>query len=333
MGHRVGAAGNALKAYASGICTHSCVLGYKTIRRRGRDLGSPETRSHATFNLDGKEFRKEAVQRRLARHGRSKMVGPSGSPGPGPRARRLTKAAVVMVAGAVFSSPPVLASASSVPLVTTSTNNWSGYGLAGSGFTGVTGTFNVPAPLKSASCLEDTAIWVGIDGLRNHDLLQAGIAETGYTQAAPPDWPSAGFAGLVCSGHVQVYAWWEDLPSAAQRVDLPVKVGDSVTVSLFRMSPGWWALAVHDLTAKQSFQLTQAYAGPQTSVEWVVEVSQMAPLTGPVPFSAVHFRDLGAQGVVRDLDRFSPSLSTFFTSNPNFVASTAQLMRSGFAVH
>ena len=36
-------------------------------------------------------------------------------------------------------------------------SNWSGYGLAGSGFTGVAGTFNVPAPLQSASCLEDTA--------------------------------------------------------------------------------------------------------------------------------------------------------------------------------
>jgi hypothetical protein len=117
-------------------------------------------------------------------------------------------------------------------------------------------------------------------------------------------------------------------------VDLPVKVGDSVTVSIFKMSPGWCALAVHDLTAKHSFLLAQAFAGPQTSVKWVVEAPEiMGPLRDPVPFTAVHFHDLGAQGEVRDLERFSPGSSTFFRSRPDVVASTAQLMRSGFAVH
>jgi Peptidase A4 family len=306
----------------------------KTIRTTGRHLRSPTKRSHATLALDVSEIRTEAVQRRHTWHGRSKVAGPPGSREPAPRARRLTKIAGVIFAAAVFSFPTMLASASTVPLRTMSTTNWSGYGLAGSGFTGVTGTFNVPAPHRSASCLEDTAIWVGVDGLHNHDLLQAGIAETGFTQTAPPDWPSAGFSGLVCTGRVQVYAWWEDLPSAAERVDLSVKVGDSVTVSIFKMSPGWWALAVHDLTAKQSFLLAQPYAGPQTSVEWVVEASQVVGFSrDPVPFDAVNFSDLGAQGEVRDLERFSPGLNTFFTSSPDFVASTARLMRSGFAVH
>ncbi len=241
--------GNTLKACASRTCARLCVLGCKTIRTIAARLDLRAKRSHAAFAFDLGEFRKEAAQRRLAWHGRSKVVVPL--------AHRLTKAAGVMVAGIVFSFPTVLASASAVPLRTISTTNWSGYGLAGSGFAGVTGTFNVPAPLKSASCLEETAIWVGVDGVRNHDLLQAGIAETGFTQAGPPDWPLAGFSGVNCSGQVQVYAWWEDLPSAPERVDLPVKVGDRVTVSIFKMSPGWWALAVHDLTAKQSFLLAQ----------------------------------------------------------------------------
>ncbi len=50
---------------------------------------------------------------------------------------------------------------------------------------------------------------------RNHDLLQAGTAEIGLAQASPVNWPSAGLPGLICSGGVQIYAWWEDLPSAA----------------------------------------------------------------------------------------------------------------------
>ncbi len=274
----------------------------------------------------------EAAPGRLVRHGRSKVARPSGSSGPAARVRRLTKAMGILFAGVVFFLRTVPGSASAVPV--SAMSNWSGYGLAGSGFTGVTGTFNVPAPLQSASCLEDTAVWVGVDGVGNHDLLQAGIAEVGFAQATPVNWPSAGLPGLICSGRVQVYAWWEDLPSAAERVDLPVKPGDSVTVSIFKMSPGWWALAVHDLTAKQSFLLAQPYAGPQTSVEWVVEAPKvMGSLTSPVPISAVHFRDLNAQGEVRDLERFSHGLGPLFTSSPDAVTSAAQLMRSGFDVH
>jgi Peptidase A4 family len=242
-------------------------------------------------------------------------------------------------AAAVFFFPTMAASASAVPMAATSSANWSGYGLAGSSFTGVTGTFNVPAPLRSGSCGAETAVWVGVDGLDNHDLLQAGIAETNFAPATTPTLlpytPSSGFPGLMCLARAQVYAWWEDLPSGPVRVDLPVRVGDNVTVSIFKMSPGWWALAVLDLTDKQSFLLAQPYAAPQTSVEWVVEAPQILGLLPRhlVPFSAVHFRDLGAQGEVRDLERFSLGSRSSFTSRPDTVASTEQLMRSGFDVH
>lgn len=185
--------------------------------------------------------------------------------------------------------------------------------------------------------LEETAVWVGVDGLDNRDLLQAGIAEANFAPATthtPSYAPSSGLSGVTCLARPQVYAWWEDLPSAPVRVALPVKVGDSVTVSIFNMSPGWWALAVHDLTARQSFLLAQPYGGPKTSVEWVVEAPQVLGLPrDPVPFSAVHFRDLGAQGEVRDLERFNLSSGASFTSRPDVVAGTEQLMRSGFAVH
>lgn len=193
--------------------------------------------------------------------------------------KRLAAVSLPVASGALFAAmfsfaPTSAASASPVPVTATSTHNWSGYGLDGSGFTSVTGTFNIPVALSSPSCLEETAVWVGVDGLANHDLLQAGIAETGFTSArtqTPPYPPDPDVPGLVCSGRTQVYAWWEDLPSDPIRVNLPVNAGDTVTVSLSKMSPGLWALAIHDLTAKQSFQLAQPYAGPQTSVEWVVE--------------------------------------------------------------
>ena len=187
------------------------------------------------------------------------------------------------VFAAVASYSPAIPPLSASVVPTGATSNWSGYGLAGNGFTGVTGTFNVPAPTEAGSCLEDTAVWVGVDGVGSHDLLQAGIAEIGFAQASPLIWPSSGFSGLICSGRAQVYAWWEDLPSRAQWVRLPVKVGDSVTVSIFKMSPGWWALAVHDLTAKQSFLLAQPYAAPDLGGMGGRDPSAHRVLEGPGP--------------------------------------------------
>jgi hypothetical protein len=51
-----------------------------------------------------------------------------------------------------------------------------------------------------------------------------------------------------------------------------------------------------------------------------------------VPISAVHFRDLDAQGEVDDLERFSVGLGALFASCPDAVTITAPLMRSGFDV-
>ncbi len=244
-------------------------------------------------------------------------------------------AACGVLALGLFVSAAAPASASPVR-VATATLNWSGYALTGSAFTGVSGTFNVPAPLGSASCLGETSVWVGIDGLYNNDLLQAGIAESGFSVPSRPthkDWPTPAVAPILCARRAQVYAWWEDLPSGPVRVNFPVQVGDSVTVSIFKMSPGWWALALHDLTAKRSFLLAQPYDGPQTSVEWVVEAPQVLGLVrDPVAFSTVGFHDLGAQGGAHSLERFPFSSGRHLASPSGVVASMGQLMRTGFAV-
>jgi Peptidase A4 family len=244
---------------------------------------------------------------------------------------------VVLAFVAVMSQAETM-HAYAVPVTATATRNWSGYSLTGNGFTSVTGTFNVPAPLRSPSCLEETSVWVGLDGADNHDLLQAGIAESDFatpTNARPAKWPEPEPPPFFCGGPVRVFAWWEDLPSRPVQVSLPVAVGDSVTVSIFKMSPGWWALAVHDITTKRSFFLVQPYSGPQTSVEWVVEAPQMMGLLGdgnPVPFSVVNFRNLGAEGEARVLERCSFSSGGYFAYPSGAVGTSRQLLR-GFAVH
>jgi hypothetical protein len=249
------------------------------------------------------------------------------------RLRGVTCALLVLVPSLFLTAP---ARASPVRLAAIPTVNWSGYALAGAGFTSVTGTFNVPAPLKSISCLEETSVWVGIDGLHNHDLLQAGVAERGFTAPSSrtqTTWPAPGVASILCGGRAQIYAWWEDLPSGPVQVDLPVHVGDSVTVSIFKMSPGWWALVMHDRTAKQSFFLAQRYDGPQTSAEWVVEAPDVMGVTrGPVPFTSVDFHDIDADGQAHGVERFTFGSGRHFASPSGVVASMDQLRRTGFAV-
>jgi Peptidase A4 family len=240
-----------------------------------------------------------------------------------------------LLALALTASLAMPAGASPIPFKAAHSVNWSGYALAGSAFTGVTGTFNVPVPLKSASCLEETSVWVGIDGVNNRDLLQAGIVEEGFTAPSTPvptDWPTPAVPPVLCGGRVQVSAWWEDLPAASVRANIPVRVGDSVTVSIFRMSPGWWAITIHDVTSKRSFLLAQPYHGPQSSVEWVVEAPQVVDLIrDPLPINTVDFRDLSAQGMTRRVERFTFGSGRYFAS-PSSVASLDQLVRTGFAV-
>jgi Peptidase A4 family len=255
-------------------------------------------------------------------------LGPSNAPS------RLAPLVLVAFVLSVLLAQPGLAAP--IRVGSTPTVNWSGYALVGRGFTGVTGTFNVPAPLKPTSCLEETSVWVGIDGLHNHDLLQAGVAERGFTVPSSRTltaWPAPGVAPILCGGSAQIYAWWEDLPSSPVQVDLPVHVGDSVTVSIFKMSPGWWALAMHDLMAKQTFFLAQRYDGPQSSVEWVVEAPDVLGLTrDPVPFSAVNFHDLDADGNAHGVERFSFGSGSHLASPSDGVATVGRLWRTGFAV-
>jgi hypothetical protein len=214
-----------------------------------------------------------------------------------------------------------------------STLNWSGYALAGSDFTGVTGTFKVPVALKSPSCLQQTAVWVGVDGLDQRDLLQAGVLESVFIVPAHPSSDPWAGSSLVCTGQVNVYAFWEDLPSQPVRVGLPVKMGDKVSVSISEMSPRRWAVAVHDLTSGWAFYRSQPYAGPQASVEWVVEAPEvMGLVTDPVPFTTVSFAHLGAEGQVSDLVHINFRTKHSLAFSPGIVRSRAQLMRAGFQV-
>lgn len=136
--------------------------------------------------------------------------------------------------------------------------NWSGYDVTGGPFTAVSGTFNVPnVPVTSTDT--DTSEWVGIDGVANADLIQAGVAET------------------VHGGTEFLYGWWEILPAPATPIpSLVINANDQVTVAIVRQDDGSWLIQIQDLTDKQSWHTTVAYSGPLNSAEWIVEAPTVA---------------------------------------------------------
>jgi hypothetical protein len=114
------------------------------------------------------------------------------------------------------------------PLLPAGTTNpiWSGFVLQGAGFSGVTGLWNVPVAFSGElNVLDQSALWVGIDGYNLSDLIQAGT-EQNILQVA--------FFGNIWS-FTSYYAWTEFLPqqSVEQVIsNLDVNPGDEMSVSV-----------------------------------------------------------------------------------------------------
>jgi hypothetical protein len=182
--------------------------------------------------------------------------------------------------GAVATAAPAIVHAPRIPAnghglrSTWAASNWSGYAETGSGFTGVTGTWTVPAVASSTSATYSSA-WIGVDGFNNSSLIQTGTEEDYYNGAA------------------HYNAWWEILP--APETALPsnyvVKASDSMKASIyetatvtggtghghFRGGGGQhvWVITISDTTQGWSFTTSQSYNGAGTSAEWVMEAPQV----------------------------------------------------------
>jgi hypothetical protein len=167
--------------------------------------------------------------------------------------------------------------------------NWSGYNATGGPFTAVSGTFNVPQVPVTADDT-DTSEWLGIDGVQNSSLIQAGVSET------------------VSGNQEYVYAWWEILPAPAQPISsLAVNPGDEVTVAIVRQADASWLIQIEDLTDGDSWHTVLQYSGPLNSAEWIVEaptdvqsdsVRTLGQYTPPVTF-----KNLGLGGPATALEQ------------------------------
>lgn len=169
------------------------------------------------------------------------------------------------------SSPVKQRSTATMTIIAANTAaSWSGYVGTGT-YTGVTGTFTVPTTVgtgtagtsvcttsSTTSCPSEVAQWVGLDGITNSSLIEAGVIE----EPGQPD-----------------EAFWDILPSLANPISITVSPGDQVTVTIFKVASNLWAIALDDDTTGQLFRTEQTYTGPGTTADFVVEAPEQVNKT------------------------------------------------------
>lgn len=150
--------------------------------------------------------------------------------------------------------------------------NWSGYVARGGTYTEVYGSWVVPRVAPSTGTYAADATWVGIGGVRNQNLIQAG------TQAI-----------VDPSGDITYEAWIERLPDVSVPVPLAVKPGDEVSVHVHEIASDEWRIDMRNLTTGDSFSIEVPYDSLYSSAEWVQERPTSVTLLPLSYFGSVHF--------------------------------------------
>jgi len=136
-----------------------------------------------------------------------------------------------------------------------SSYNWAGYVATGGSFTSVTGSWIIPQ-IPTTSGLTGDASWIGIGGVTNTDLIQAGTQALTNTN------------GLA----VAYQAWYETLPGYSQPISITVNPGDSITATINEQTQNQWAISLRDNTNGQNFQTVVPYSSSLSSAEWIEEM-------------------------------------------------------------
>jgi hypothetical protein len=189
-------------------------------------------------------------------------------------------------------------------------SNWSGYAQTGT-FTGVSGTWIVPQVSPTASATYSSA-WIGVDGFNNNNLIQTGTEEDYY------------------NGSAHYNAWWEILPAAETAIPTSsyrVSPGDHMSAGIWETSTTVstgrfrrqslehvWQIAIADTTKGWHFQTGQAYNGPGTSAEWILEapsvggrVATLNPYTINAPAGTGDFDSAGTLSTIGGSTMPTPS--------------------------
>jgi len=175
--------------------------------------------------------------------------------------------------------------------VTSTSTNWSGYDVTGSGATHVTGTWVQPT-VQECSRRESSwsSPWVGIDGDTSGTVEQIGTDSD-------------------CQrGTTVYYAWYEMYPKGLVQIPMTVQPGDTFTADVRTDGSGVYTLTLTDATTGVTFTAPpQTNANAQNaSVEWIME--------GPSNGSLTDFGSLGFTGATATINGKTGSVGSFGTA-------------------
>ena len=191
-------------------------------------------------------------------------------------------------------------------------SNWAGYMTTRGTFASVSGTWVVPSVSTSQSGF--SAVWLGIGGVSDQELIQVGTEQDSL------------------SGHARYVAWWEILPAPAVEIrSFSVHPGDVITASVTHVSGRTWRISISD-RGHGSFTITRTWGGQASSAEWIVEAPVVNGRVGRLArFSLVTFNLLRSNG---HNPRLTPSQAGTLVQRGVHVAtpSLPDPQRDGFAV-
>jgi Peptidase A4 family len=177
----------------------------------------------------------------------------------------IVAAGVAPAAAAVFHHPRTPAHA--IRNTGWAASNWSGYAIARTTYTRISGAWVVPSVAATRQATYASQ-WIGIDGFNNSNLIQTGT-ETDYY-----------------NGAAHYAAWWEILPAAETVIpSITVHPGDHMTATIVKGTGSSWTITLNDTTRGTSFSITKTYNGAGTSAEWIEE----APFVGGHQATLAHY--------------------------------------------
>jgi Peptidase A4 family len=134
--------------------------------------------------------------------------------------------------------------------------NWSGYAQHDSGGTykAIRATWTVPKVTTKLAGNQFSSDWVGIGGLSDSTLVQAGTEADNI------------------AGKARYDAWTEIIPAPEVVIPgLTIKPGDTIMTTVQEISAGTWSMTVDDLTTGKSGGRTVGYSSSGASAEAVHE--------------------------------------------------------------
>lgn len=205
-----------------------------------------------------------------------------------------TIATVSAIAGAGAPS----ASAASTDVSSASSANWAGYvvgtdGNADSQFSSVSGSWTEPSP-NCSNGQGYAAFWVGLGGAGQQSESVGTADESEALEQVGTE------ADCTGGGTADQFAWYELVPSAPVRLDLPIAPGDHISAQV-TVSGTNVTVALSDSTTGGSVTKTLQMGNPDvSSAEWIAEAPSSCDGSGncqPLPlddFGSLGFSDASA---------------------------------------